>query len=59
MDSVLDVVMTCEAELGSIQECSTEKRSLREQSAILSFMGATWDFYGGKYETSAWTWGYY
>ena len=47
--SVMDVVMSSEAEFGSLHEFDREKSRSSEQSSILSFMAATWDFYGGKY----------
>lgn len=46
--SVLDVVMASEAEFGSIQEFGVEKKSMKEQASILSFMAATWDLYGRR-----------
>ena len=46
--------MTSEAEFSSVSEIGHEKKK-SEQSSILSFMAAAWDFYGGKYVTCACT----
>lgn len=47
--SVLDVVMSCEMEVSSSQEVGYDRKSVREQGSILSYMAATCDFYGAKY----------
>ena len=41
----MDTVMSSEGEFG---EDAGEKK-VSEQSSILSFMAATWDYYGGMY----------
>ena len=47
--SVLDAVMSSEAEFGSVLEGDGERSGASEQSSVLSLMAATWDYYGGKY----------
>ena len=44
--------MSSEAEFGSVHEVDGEGSGGSEQSSILSFMAATWDYYGGKYVTT-------
>ena len=44
--------MSSEAECGSVHEVDGEGSRPSEQSSILSFMAATWDYYGGKYVTT-------
>lgn len=48
--SVFDAVMSSEAEFGSVHEVDGKGSRASEQSSILSFLAATWDYYGGKYE---------
>lgn len=49
--SVFDAVMSSEAEFGSVHEIDGKRSRATEQSSILSFLAATWDYYGGKYES--------
>ena len=53
--SVLDAVMSSEAEFGSVPEGDGEMGRASEHSSILSFMAATWDCYGGKYVTNVYS----
>ena len=41
--------MSSEAEFGSVHEIDDKGSRASEQSSILSFLAATWDYYGGKY----------
>ena len=43
------MVMASEAEFGCHDDSEYFKGDLRGQSSILSFMAATWDYYGGKW----------
>ena len=46
--SVMDTIMSSEVEFGCLQGDNGE-RKVSDQNSVLSFMAATWDYYGGRY----------